>query len=123
MCAEAAMPNTDGVLRAERGRDQGVMNAVDGEGADTEPVDIVALPQPQPANPGDVTEVAVAVRQQAAVMRGDLLHADACERGGRGSERNRADNVGTAGLMAVGQRGPLHIVERDVAHRTSAGEH
>ena len=56
------------------------------------------------------------------LVGGDGGPADAAERLDGGVERHRPDDVGRAGLLPVGRRGPDHLVQVDQVHRPAAGE-
>ena len=71
----------------------------------------------------EVVDLSVEVREQTLLVRADVGHPRASEHGARGAERDGADHVGAARLVAVRQRRPLHVVGGDVGHGAAAGQH
>ena len=99
--AEASVAHADRILRAQHRRDERMVHAVHREGADTETVHVGAVPETKPVQRRKVVDLSVEICEQSLLMRADVRHAGALERGARCAERDRADDVRTARLVTI----------------------
>ena len=124
MGAEAPVPHADPELRAQPGRHQGVVHALHGERRHGEPV--VARPTrtdgPSTRTPSMARSPSYNRRRQAPSWAGMVVPADPLQLVHGRAEGDRADDVGRAGLLALGGIRPDDLVEVDQVDGATAGE-
>ncbi len=122
MGAEAPAAHADGVLVAEDGGDEAVLDALDGERDDTHlrrrdvgaDRSVDAQPwhagQPRHGRPGEL-----------GLVGRDAVEADVAQPADGGGEGDGADDVRRPGFLTVGEVGPHDVVDGDGAHGATTG--
>ena len=87
------------------------MLALEHERRQAEAVDIGAVPHAQAGDVRHVVEAPVEVREEAPLMRGDVVETDPLQRRRGGRQRHRPDDVRTPRLEPVRWRRPLDVGE------------
>ena len=121
MGAEAAAAHADAAFITEDGGHEEVGHAFDVERDDA---DLLGRPRRVglaiEADARQAAQSLQCVSHQLRLVGGDGVHAHRHQRPRGHSHGHRADNVGAAGLVAVGRAGPMHVVEGDDVDRAAA---
>ena len=121
MGAERPVACGDAVLGAERGGDHRRRRVVEREGHDADPIRLRAEHR-EHLHAIDVGEPGEEVLGEGGVVGGDGVPADLGQGPAGGGEGDGPDQVRGAALVTRRAGGPLHVVQRDAAHRPAAGE-
>ena len=94
--------------------------AVEVEGGDADAVAPGAVHRRQQLESRHLRESVPQARRQEPLVLGDGVHAEREQAAARRRERDDADHVRRAGLVALGRAGPDDVVERDELDRAAA---
>src|SRR5690606_39038859 len=121
MGAETATAHADAPFITEDGGEQEVIDSFDVERDDAYLfVGQRRVGLPVDAHAGDRAQLAQGIADQRFLVSGNRIHAHAHHRLRRRRPRHRADEVGPAGLLPVGQAGPVDLILGHDVYRAAA---